>query len=95
MNNLKTLLKKLITKFKRSEPMGNSKLEEALVLPLHEKVIKFLYHTTRKQYFFNVNNGDNHKISEREVDMLMKGLEIIKLKMQETGIGLFQPTKRT
>ena len=74
--------------------MGNSKLEETLVLPLHEKVIKFYYHTTRKQYFFNVNNGEKHKISEREVDMLMKGLEIIKLKMAETGIGLFQRPKK-
>ncbi len=74
--------------------MGNSKIQECLVLPLHEKVIKFYYHTTRKQYFFSINDGDKHKITPREVDMLFKGLEILKLKMDETGIGLFQTVKK-
>lgn len=68
--------------------------EEVLVVHLHNKVFRFLFHTARKAYFIKINEDKSHRISPREVDILMKAFEIVKLKMEASG-GLVYTPKRS
>jgi len=58
-----------------------SQLEKALEIPLHKKTIRFWYHKARDCYYIQINDDDKNRITEREVDIVIKGLEIIKIKM--------------
>ena len=59
----------------------SKQMEEVLAVHLHKKVVKFHYHTGRGAYFIGINEEPLHRVTEREIDILMKSFEIIKLKM--------------
>lgn len=71
----------------------SKQLEEVLVVHLHKKVFRFLFHSARKAYFIRINEDNAHRISPREVDILMKAFEIVKLKMEASGGLIYTPKK--
>lgn len=58
-----------------------AQLEVALEISLHKKVVKFLYNKARQCYYIQINDEGKHRISDRELDIVTKAIEIIKIKM--------------